>query len=214
MSREKTVKLQSNNETATLLSMIQSIDCVIPAAGSASRFGRDKLSEPWENSTILETVVSQALRFFARVILVTGYNRETIKARFGNNERISITDNEEPGRGMFSSIQTGLRLVSSNRFAVTLGDMPGIPDDIIEMVLRCRLQYWCRPRYGKRPGHPVLMAEDLLSELLALPSETGTMRDVLLKYPGKEIRTDDIGVYLDVDTEADYKRLLSFMQED
>ncbi len=187
--------------------MIRAIDCVIPAAGEASRFGRNKLLEPWNHSTVIEVVVHQAHRFFERIILVTGNDQERIRERFPESDRIVCIENRDFRDGMFSSIQTGIRLVDGDRFLVMMGDMPAVPDEIIKTILACKDHFWCRPRYGQRPGHPVLISARLIDELLALPRKTGRMRDVLMRYPGKEFLTTDIGVFQDIDTEDDYSKL-------
>lgn len=110
---------------------------------------------------------------------------------------------------MFSSIQTGLSAVKTDRFLVMMGDMPGVPDEVIETLLRIPGKHWSRPQYGSKPGHPVFISRELLPELLAMPRSTGAMRDVLRNYPGREFVTTDPGVFLDVDTEEDYNKLKS-----
>ena len=55
-------------------------DCIVPAAGRAQRMGRWKPVVPFDGRTIIETVVSTALRACSRVVLVTGYRGAELAA--------------------------------------------------------------------------------------------------------------------------------------
>ncbi len=49
------------------------LDCVMPAAGLSSRMGDWKLMLPYQQYTILDASIENALSFCRRVILVVGY---------------------------------------------------------------------------------------------------------------------------------------------
>ncbi|NGD67297.1 NTP transferase domain-containing protein, partial [Serratia marcescens] len=52
---------------------MSAIDCIITAAGLSSRMGQWKMMLPWQQGTILDTSIKNALQFCSRIILVTGY---------------------------------------------------------------------------------------------------------------------------------------------
>ncbi|MDE8740011.1 NTP transferase domain-containing protein, partial [Escherichia coli] len=52
---------------------MSAIDCIITAAGLSSRMGQLKMMLPWEQGTILDTSIKNALQFCSRINLVTGY---------------------------------------------------------------------------------------------------------------------------------------------
>ncbi len=183
------------------------IECVIPAAGESSRFGGNKLLEPWGTTVVVNRVVSTALSYCDRVIVVTGSEADAVRRVLPGDSRLETTNNDAFALGMFSSIQTGLRLTRSSTVMVMLGDMPGIPGAVVGAVLAAPAAPWIRPARKGVPGHPVRIARELVDELCSLPRATGRMRHVLDAHRGITIDTNDIGAVLDVDTRADYELL-------
>jgi len=102
------------------------IDCLIPAAGLSSRMGRWKLLLPYRGTTILEQTLNNALSLCSRVVLVTGYRGNELEEIYAGRSGVVTVRNADFKRGMFSSIQTGVPLVSTEWFFITMGDMPGI----------------------------------------------------------------------------------------
>ena len=69
---------------------MEALDCVIPAAGRSERMGTWKPVLPFGGSTIIQTVVTAALRARARVILVTGYRAEDLGPQVNATRRAAI----------------------------------------------------------------------------------------------------------------------------
>ena len=69
---------------------MSAIDCIITAAGLSSRMGQWKMMLPWQQGTILDTSIKNALQFCSRIILVTGYRGNELHERYANQSNITI----------------------------------------------------------------------------------------------------------------------------
>ena len=184
--------------------LMEECDCVIPAAGNSSRMGTWKPVLPFGGSTMVETVVSTALRACPRVILVTGYRGAELAARFPGETRVLVVHNPGWERGMFSSIQVGVAQVRTRRFFVTLADLPWIGPEVYGALLSgddgSDVVF---PVYGGRRGHPVLFRERVKPAVAAADAASGSMRGIARGFREAEIPWPDASVIRDVDTPAD-----------
>lgn len=187
---------------------MKEIDCVMLAAGESTRMGQWKMTLPFSGSTITETSVRNALEVCGRVLLVTGYRADDLEALFEGNPRVLTLRNKNYARGMFSSIQTGVRAVASDGFFLALGDMPLVPPPIYRYLLTFTGQDAVIPKYHGKKGHPVLFSGRAKNFLLSLPPED-TLRTVIAAYPSLAVPVDDRGVLADIDTPEDYSSLTS-----
>lgn len=182
------------------------MDCVILAAGKSERMGRWKMTLPFGGSTIIEETVYTVLNICSRVLLVAGYNRNEIIHLFHRDDRVEVVYNENYESGMFSSIQAGCSRVETERFFLTLGDMPLVLEDTYTELLNCPETAAVIPKYRGKKGHPVLMTKSVADAIAGFdPSKT--MREVLAAVPTLLVPVEDGNVLLDVDTEEDYQRV-------
>ncbi len=185
------------------------IDCLIPAAGLSSRMGRWKLMLPYNDRTILETSVSNALSLCSRVILVTGYNGEKLESLFKPDSRVITIRNSSYERGMFSSIQTGVKMVKTDWFFITMGDMPDIGADLylklIDTVKANTGIEIVRPLFNGKRGHPVLLNRTVIKTILSEPPES-EMRNVFTSHKVLDLPLDLPESFYDIDTEEDYRK--------
>ncbi|MDQ2952966.1 MAG: nucleotidyltransferase family protein [Chloroflexota bacterium] len=183
---------------------------IVTAAGSAERFGGKKLladvgGEPMLDRTIrclLEGDVSE-------VIVVVGTDgRKALERDVNamNDARVRPVENRQPERGMFSSIQEGVRTASGDVLLVLPGDMPFVRSDTVRTVI----QQWTKtrgivsPRYNGKRGHPVALPLGLRDEILATPA-TSNLHEVIKRHLDQrtDLDVDDPGIVKDVDTPAD-----------
>lgn len=92
---------------------MSAIDCIITAAGLSSRMGQWKMMLPWQQGTILDTSIKNALQFCSRIILVTGYRGNELHERYANQSNITIIHTQIMRR--FTNISKGRSTRSANR---------------------------------------------------------------------------------------------------
>lgn len=181
---------------------------IVPAAGSATRFGGGKLIADVGGERLLDRTLGVLLRAgIEDVVAVIPPDERWMDAiiLFGD-ERVRTAVNPDPSRGMFSSIQIGARLVTRSPFAVLPGDMPFVSAETVRalVALALRTNGIVSPRFLGQRGHPIVLPDDLkLAILSATP--TATLKDVLMAHADRFVNLDldDQGVVRDVDVRED-----------
>src|SRR5689334_22815932 len=110
---------------------------LVPAAGSASRFGGRKLLAPVDGVPLLDRTLGALLEAGMAGVLVVLSPDATWTATIGrlHDPRVRTTTNPDPSRGMFSSIQIGLAGLAEPPFAVLPADMPFVKPDTVKALL-------------------------------------------------------------------------------
>ena len=189
------------------------ITAIVLAAGSSLRMGRAKMSLPWGESTILGHVlkVIAAAGVEDRVV-VTGAAREEVEEICrAAGVRTTHNSNYEAG-DMLSSLQAGLRTMAPETQAalVVLGDQPGIEEAVARAVIQSHLQSRSAlvvPSYGRRRGHPWLVARERWSTLLRMQSPD-TPRSFLNAHSDsiQYVEAGSPSILDDIDTPEDYTK--------
>jgi molybdenum cofactor cytidylyltransferase len=183
---------------------VDDIEVLVPAAGQSARMGAWKPLLPFADSTIVETVVANALAACARVILVVGRRGEELAARFAGQPRVRIVRNPDWQRGMFSSLQAGMRRVTTPWFFVTLGDMPWIGPEVYAALRghpgEADVIF---PVYAGRRGHPVLIGRKLKEAALRADPVNSGMQSLAAGMNVLEMPWTDDSIHRDVDLPED-----------
>ncbi len=179
------------------------VDCIVPAAGRSERMGRWKPAIAFGSLTIIGTVVQNALEACERVILVTGYRGAELAAMFAETPRLLVVENPEWELGMFSSLRRGVACAGSERYFITLGDMPWITPPVYDALFACRGADVVFPVCAGRRGHPVLFNRRVREAVLGADPATGRMRDIVERYTVMEVAWEDDSVLRDIDRRED-----------
>ncbi|MSQ37058.1 MAG: nucleotidyltransferase family protein [Chloroflexi bacterium] len=183
---------------------------IVPAAGSAERFGSAKLLADVDGQPLLDRTVSCLLNAgVERVVVVLGPDADRIKADVPalRDPRVRTVLNPDASRGMFSSLQTGLALGTGDPILVIPGDMPFAHSGTVATLLdsyRRTPTFIVSPRHNGKRGHPVLLPPDLAQEIIAA-DPSGNLHLILRAHPDRRIDVDvvDRGVVRDVDVVGD-----------
>src|SRR5262245_41073771 len=179
---------------------------VVLAAGRSDRAGGPKALAELSG----ETFVARAVRVLGEggcevVWVVVG-------APFGERVRRAasparVIENPDPSRGMLSSLQTGLCAAleatpAPTALVFSLVDHPRVGSAVVEKLIARQREAPCdaiRPRYGGKPGHPVLISASVARKLLGAPVET-TVRDALAEVARiEDLDVDDPAIIDDAD---------------
>ena len=187
---------------------------IILAAGESKRMGRPKLLLPFGETTIIETVVDNAIQSKAdEVLVVLGCNAEKIAKKIEDSSAKTSVNPDFRG-GMLSSIQWGFESLPEDTRAVLimLGDQPMIPGSVIDKVIDAYNQTEksiVLPVYNRRRGHPILIDMKHREEVKRLSSDVG-LRALVHNHADDilEVAVDTPGILKDIDTAEDYNQIL------
>lgn len=182
------------------------IDCIIPAAGLSSRMGEWKLMLPYNDTTILEESVKNALCVCSRVILVAGYRADELIEKMSRYSNVKIVVNKNYQQGLLSSIKLGIEHVSSDYFFITHADMPCINALIYYKLWLAKASGTIFPGTKSHSGHPVLIASSLKSQIRN-EAESHSMKAILKQFPMTYLNLLEQEIHLDIDTKSAYEKL-------
>lgn len=152
-------------------------------------------------------VVETALETCARVVLVTGYRGAELARVFKPESRVTTVANPDWELGMFSSIRTGARLLTTGRFFICLGDMPFLEAGVYRALLETIPADTVFPVFDGRRGHPVLFHERVRRAVEEENAAGGSMKSVVERFTVRELPWPDDSILRDVDTPNDLSRL-------
>ncbi len=125
---------------------------------------------------------------------------------------VTFAENASVGSDMAQSVRTGLATIGEevSGVLVCLADHPLVTAETFRLLIeehRRTPETILIPAYRGKKGHPSLFPRSLIMELATL----STLRDVIGAYPERVRVTavDDPAVIEDMDTPADYQRLVA-----
>ena len=187
---------------------------LILAAGLSRRMGDFKPLMPFRGKTLIENTIDSVLSSGARqVVVVTGHRAEELEPvlaeKYGS--RVILTRNPDfATTDMLHSIRIGCRVMPEcSAFFLLPGDMPVVQESTFRKILAHRsgeinVIFPTLDGYRK---HPPLVDSRLIPEILAFNRDGGLRQ--FWKEREAMIRTvsvDDAGVWVDLDTQEDYKK--------
>jgi molybdenum cofactor cytidylyltransferase len=179
---------------------------LVLAAGSARRFGSDKLSAPFRGLPLVRHAIRAARAApVERVIVVCG-------------ERLAVGD--WPGEprveavriastALSLSLQAGIAAAAGAAGAfIFLGDMPLVPHPIAGRLAEALGDSFAAvPRHAGKNGHPVLLSARAFPEIARLTGDEGAGRLLRQRSDVTFVDVAEDAILLDVDSAADLARL-------
>lgn len=188
---------------------------IILAAGASTRLGEPKQLLRFRGKTLIRRAVETALKIGAeKTIVVTGANSEKIEKEI-NYLDCQIVYNENWQSGMGSSIKIGIETLLAEApetaaVIISLSDQPLIESDhfveLIEEFKKSEKEI-VSSVYSDNAGVPALFSRKYFSSLVSIEGDRGA------KYLINQNIDDTAQVVfsqnsIDIDTLADYKKLL------
>ncbi|HET9650879.1 MAG TPA: nucleotidyltransferase family protein [Usitatibacter sp.] len=189
--------------------MARDIRGLLLCGGAATRFGADKLLAGEK-----PIVVEAARRLVAgagNALAIIPLGREALR-RALEPLGCEVLETDRTASGMGGSLVAGvLATVRADGWIVALGDMPCVRIETIAAIaaaLREGATIALPVGVHGRRGHPVGFAASLRDELLALGGDVGA-RSVVARHADavREVATDDPGIFIDIDTPEDLRRI-------
>jgi putative endonuclease len=205
-SNEKCILLRNDNPHITGL---------IVSAGLSSRIGNFKPLIEYGGKTFLSNIIDKLLTVCDNVIVVIGHNADAIETLISNNVnyqgRVNCVYNKEYEKGMFTSLQRGVQeCTNTNWIVYHQVDQPNLPINFYkEFVNQIDDHFnWIQPVYNERKGHPILICNKIISEILVANYESN-LREISLKkeFSKKLWDCKYEEIHTDIDTLKDLHKL-------
>lgn len=184
---------------------------ILLAAGSASRFGSDKLLHPLADSTPMALAAARRLRPACDRAIAVLRPGSDAAAELLALEGFEMVVSTASVHGMGHSLAAGVAAsLDAAAWIIALADMPFIAPESYRRVtaaLRAGGSIVV-PEYRGRRGHPVGFSREWGERLAALSGDEGARR-ILAAFPEAIVRcaVDDPGITRDVDRLADLESL-------
>jgi len=154
----------------------------------------------------LDTLLASPAR---PIVVVLGPNGEPVQEAIATFP-VTIAWNREPDGDMTGSVRAGLAALPEEctGVLVQLVDHPLVTPATVQALCAAHIntpKMILIPTCNGRQGHPTLFPRTILDEL----TPNAILRDLVRKDPKRVTRlaVDDEGIYLDMDTPADYEAL-------
>ena len=186
---------------------------LVLAAGGSNRLGRPKQLLDYHGHTLLDATLDTARRCaFDQLIVALGGAGDDVRSRV-DLSGCAVIDNVHYTTGCSSSIVAALAAVDAlaDALVLLLGDQPGIDPNSVD-ALRATAESTDATlavcRYDDGRGHPFWFARSVFADLADLHGDKAVWK--LLESGRYDVAEAVIDgpVPIDVDTWADYERLL------
>ncbi len=196
------------------------LSAVVLAAGLSTRMKRFKPLLKLGKRRVVERVVfSYRNAGIEDIVVVVGYRGEEVRrvlAPLG----VQCADNPDYQKGMLSSVLAGVRTLplDCRAFFLHPADIPLVrPQTVVRLAETFQASHSTvvYPTFNGRRGHPPLIDAGVVPRLLRW-SGRGGMRAFLGGYDAAslDLAVADEAVGLDMDTPADYRRMLDRLQHE
>lgn len=186
---------------------------LVLAAGGSSRLGRPKQLLDYHGRTLLDATLATARRCgFDQLIVALGGAGDDVRSTV-DLTGCDVVDNVHYTTGCSSSIVAALAAVDARADALVLllGDQPGVEPRSVHSLRAAAASAGAELavcRYDDGRGHPFWFARSLFADLADLHGDKAVWK---LLESGRHTVAEavvDGAVPIDVDTWADYERLL------
>lgn len=184
---------------------------VVLAAGSSSRLGTPKQVLPYRDTTVLGASLNVARACGFDQIIVTLGGAEPLVRDTVALDGIDVVSVDDFGSGCSASLRVALPRVvpEATGIVLLLGDQPGVdPGAVGRVVTEGHDHPIVVCRYADGLGHPFWLGRRVFGELMQLHGDKAVWKLVESGRMAVQELAVDGPVPLDVDTWADYRRLV------
>jgi molybdenum cofactor cytidylyltransferase len=190
---------------------------IVLAGGLSTRMKQFKPLLPLSDETITDHVIATFLSTGVDVFLVAGYRHDDIAASIKKRDT-TIVYNPDYKKGMFSSVQAGVRRIESkyHAFFINPVDIPLVRPATVRRLMEAEQENPDKiiyPVFRDKRGHPPLIPSALIPDILGWEKD-GNLKAVLKAHEKQatEVTVADSYILRDIDTPEDYEALLEGFQ--
>jgi molybdenum cofactor cytidylyltransferase len=182
------------------------LTAIVLAAGSARRFGSDKLSAPFRGEPLVRHAIRAARAAPVERVVVVCPPSLAVGEWAGAPpvDAVPIASN-----ALSTSLKAGIAAAGDTDGAlIFLGDMPLIPHDLAGRLAEALGDHFAVvPRHAGKNGHPVLFARRAFPEIARLEGDEGAGKLLKSRDDVAFVDWPDDTIHLDVDRAEDLARL-------
>ncbi|MDB5512748.1 MAG: nucleotidyltransferase family protein [Enterovirga sp.] len=183
------------------------VAAIVLAAGRGTRFGAaPKMLAAIDGEPLVRRAARAVLEGGLRpALVVTGHRGAEVAAAL-EGLPVRLVDNPAYGSGLSTSLQAGFDALppESEAALVALGDMPGIGPALVRRLAEAWIEAGRPPAlvpvHRGRRGNPVVLSRSLAGAISGLSGDRGAGPLLGSLDRVVELRVDDPGVLLDIDT--------------
>ena len=189
------------------------IGALIVAAGMSSRMGDFKPMLSIGSISVAQRVIATLSQSgVSKIVMVTGYNATMLERHLSGNGIIFLRNENYETTQMFDSVKIGLRYLQDkcDKVLFTPVDVPLFTAKTATTILTSGAKLAC-PMCEGQQGHPILIANELIPEILNDCGEMGLKGAMdRCSEPLIRIEVDDPGTIHDADTPEDFSALVDY----
>ena len=189
---------------------------ILPAAGHSRRMGRPKLLLPWNQTTVIEQVLTTWKSSRVDGIVIVVRDDDTTLAEVCGRLGVDVVRPLTDPPDMKTSVQHALKFVEqkwcpadSDVWLLAPADLPNLPAATIDQLLSTYQSgdpTILVPAIEGRRGHPLLLPWKLSHEVFPLPDDAG-VNALLAKHRVREVECTQEGIFDELNTPQDYDRI-------
>ncbi|QVM86092.1 nucleotidyltransferase family protein [Novosphingobium decolorationis] len=182
---------------------------LVLAAGSARRFGSDKLSATFEGEPLVHHALRTACAAPVDKVVVAARPDLDLSQWQAPEGAPPVTILRVESQALSTTLKAGVAALGDvDTLFVFLGDMPRVPPGEAAHLARILADNFAAlPRHGGKPGHPVLLSARALADVPTLTGDAGAGQILRGRSDVAVHETDDPAVRLDIDRPEDLARL-------
>lgn len=188
------------------------IDGIVLAAGASRRMGEPKPLLEVDGVSFIEHAIRLLRSAGCRYVIAVVNTDDDWVTRLADATGAEPVINDMPNAEQIDSLRLGIANLPDGYDAVVVlpVDFPRVQPETVARLLAefdRRPAPVINPSYQGKPGHPVLVARDVVTELLEPDLPEGA-RTVIERHSrnARTFEVDDEGILMDVDTPADYQQ--------
>ena len=196
------------------------INGILLSAGFSSRMQAFKPLQEKNGVPMIAQVARKMLQVCHTVTVVTGFRSQDVVRALAEffpgtgskplDDRLLVVHNREFEKGMFTSLQTGLKnLPDTDWLLYHFVDQPALPEAFYRAFI-AQIEsgvQWIQPRFQGKKGHPILMHRSLFPLILNADADSNLRqvtkeREIKIKIWDCSFRE----ILFDLDTREDLER--------
>ena len=189
------------------------IGALIVAAGMSTRMGEFKPMLSIGSISVAQRVIATLSQAgVSKIVMVTGYNATVLERHLSGNGIIFLRNENYETTQMFDSVKIGLSYLQDkcDKVLFTPVDVPLFTARTVKTILDSGAPLAVPMCEGKQ-GHPILIANDLIPEILNDCGEMGLKGAMdRCSVPLLRIDVEDPGTIHDADTPEDFSALVEY----